>query len=29
MNFHLSAVDDQLRHEADAPSIGIILQSQE
>ena len=25
MNFYLSAVDDQLRHEADAPSIGIIL----
>jgi predicted nuclease of restriction endonuclease-like (RecB) superfamily len=25
MNFYLSAVDDQLRHKADAPSIGIIL----
>jgi predicted nuclease of restriction endonuclease-like (RecB) superfamily len=25
MNFYLSAVDDQLRHEDDAPSIGIIL----
>lgn len=25
MNFYLSAVDDQLRHEMDAPSIGIIL----
>jgi len=25
MNFYLSAVDDQLRHTADAPSIGIIL----
>lgn len=25
MNFYLSAVDDQLRHENDAPSIGIIL----
>lgn len=25
MNFYLSAVDDQLRHAADAPSIGIIL----
>ena len=25
MNFYLSAVDDQLRHESDAPSIGIIL----
>ncbi len=25
MNFYLSAIDDQLRHEADAPSIGIIL----
>jgi predicted nuclease of restriction endonuclease-like (RecB) superfamily len=25
MNFYLSAVDDQLRHETDAPSIGIIL----
>jgi predicted nuclease of restriction endonuclease-like (RecB) superfamily len=25
MNFYLSAVDDQLRHETDGPSIGIIL----
>lgn len=25
MNFYLSAVDDQLRHESDGPSIGIIL----
>ncbi|MBG0808102.1 DUF1016 family protein [Methylosinus sp. H3A] len=25
MNFYLSAVDDQLRHVTDAPSIGIIL----
>jgi predicted nuclease of restriction endonuclease-like (RecB) superfamily len=25
MNFYLSAVDDQLRHETDRPSIGIIL----
>jgi predicted nuclease of restriction endonuclease-like (RecB) superfamily len=25
MNFYLSAVDDQLRHHTDAPSIGIIL----
>lgn len=25
MNFYLSAVDSQLRHESDAPSIGIIL----
>jgi predicted nuclease of restriction endonuclease-like (RecB) superfamily len=25
MNFYLSAVDDQLRHKSDAPSIGIIL----
>ncbi len=25
MNFYLSAVDDQLRHATDAPSIGIIL----
>ena len=25
MNFYLSAVDDQLRHPADGPSIGIIL----
>jgi len=25
MNFYLSAVDDLLRHEADQPSIGIIL----
>ena len=25
MNFYLSAVDDQLRHDGDAPSIGIIL----
>ncbi|WP_252181023.1 YhcG family protein [Azospirillum sp. B4] len=25
MNFYLSAVDDQLRHADDAPSIGIIL----
>lgn len=25
MNFYLSVVDDQLRHEADAPSIGLIL----
>ena len=25
MNFYLSAVDDQLRHETDAPTIGIIL----
>jgi hypothetical protein len=25
MNFYLSAIDDQLRHENDAPSIGIIL----
>jgi hypothetical protein len=25
MNFYLSAVDDMLRHEGDAPSIGIIL----
>jgi predicted nuclease of restriction endonuclease-like (RecB) superfamily len=25
MNFYLGIVDDQLRHEADAPSIGLIL----
>lgn len=25
MNFYLGVVDDQLRHEADAPSIGLIL----
>ncbi len=25
MNFYLSAVDDLLRHPADAPSIGLIL----
>lgn len=25
MNFYLSAIDDQLRHTADQPSIGIIL----
>jgi len=25
MNFYLSVVDDQLQHEADAPSIGLIL----
>ena len=25
MNFYLSAVDDQLRHDTDSPSIGIIL----
>jgi len=25
MNFYLSVVDDQLRHDADAPSIGLIL----
>lgn len=25
MNFYLSAVDDLLRHEGDAPSIGVIL----
>ena len=25
MNFYLSAVDDQLRHETDGPTIGIIL----
>jgi predicted nuclease of restriction endonuclease-like (RecB) superfamily len=25
MNFYLSAVDDQLRHKSDAPSIGIVL----
>lgn len=25
MNFHLSAVDDRLRHPEDRPSIGIIL----
>ncbi|MDD5657461.1 MAG: PDDEXK nuclease domain-containing protein [Elusimicrobia bacterium] len=25
MNFYLSAVDDRLRHEADQPSIGMIL----
>jgi predicted nuclease of restriction endonuclease-like (RecB) superfamily len=25
MNFYLSVVDDQLRHESDAPSIGLIL----
>src|SRR5580693_4991149 len=25
MNFYLSAVDDQLRHKSDGPSIGIIL----
>lgn len=25
MNFYLNAVDDQLRHEQDAPSIGLIL----
>lgn len=25
MNFYLSAVDDQMKHEADAPSIGLIL----
>lgn len=25
MNFYLNVVDDQLRHESDAPSIGLIL----
>ncbi len=25
MNFYLSAIDDQLRHPDDRPSIGIIL----
>jgi predicted nuclease of restriction endonuclease-like (RecB) superfamily len=25
MNFYLSVVDDQLRHDADAPSVGLIL----
>ncbi len=25
MNFYLSAVDDLLKHETDAPSIGLIL----
>ena len=25
LNFYLSAVDDQMRHEADAPSIGLVL----
>ena len=25
MQFYLSAVDDTLRHESDAPSIGLIL----
>lgn len=25
MNFYLSAIDDQLRHKSDAPTIGIIL----
>ena len=25
MNFYLSVVDDQMRHEGDAPSIGVIL----
>jgi len=25
MNFYLSVIDDQLRHESDAPSIGLIL----
>ena len=25
MNFYLSAVDDQLRHENDTPSVGLIL----
>lgn len=25
MNFYLSAVDDQMRHEHDAPSIGLLL----
>ena len=25
MNFYLGVVDDQLRHESDAPSIGLIL----
>jgi hypothetical protein len=25
MNFYLSAVDDQLRHAADKPSIGLLL----
>ena len=25
MNFYLSAVDDQLRHKDDAPSIGLLL----
>ena len=25
MNFYLSAVDDQLRHAADRPSIGLLL----
>jgi predicted nuclease of restriction endonuclease-like (RecB) superfamily len=25
MNFYLSVVDDQIRHESDAPSIGLIL----
>jgi hypothetical protein len=25
MNFYLTAVDDMLRHESDAPSIGLLL----
>ena len=25
MNFYLSAVDDQMRHRADEPSIGLLL----
>ena len=25
MNFYLSVVDEQLRHDSDAPSIGLIL----
>ena len=25
MNFYLSAVDDQMRHEHDAPTIGLLL----
>ena len=25
MNFYLSAVDDQLRHNDDQPSIGLLL----
>jgi hypothetical protein len=25
MNFYLSAVDDQMRHKDDAPTIGLLL----